>query len=64
MGWDGMANTKPRALTVNFSMALAPKDRKLIKRAAKILEQLDSVWARSALIEAANKIIGEAKAAK
>ena len=45
-------------------MALAPADRKRVARAAKILEQLPSVWARSVILEEANKIISASKAAK
>lgn len=59
-----MANKKPRLLTANFNMALSPKDRKLIVRAAKVCDQPPSVWARGIILAEANKLLSQAKAAK
>lgn len=52
-----MANKKPRILTANFNMAVSPKEKSLIERAAKKCGLLPSIWARLLLVSHAQDTI-------
>jgi len=59
-----MINKAPKKKTAALTMALEPRDRAMIDRAAKILELPPSVWARAELLKQAAKIVAESKQAK
>lgn len=49
-----MVNKKPKRLTTSLNIALSPRDRALIDKAARASGLFPSVWARSVLIVAAS----------
>lgn len=64
MGREHMSSRTTGRKTTGLSIALTPKDRALLDKAAGILELPPSVWGRAELLKVAAKIVSDSKAAK